>query len=383
VSAPMASLYKNGGRWYLSVPAGNGKRKGVSTGFRIEDKKKAEAFKRKYLAAMEIGGGKVVTVQGYGDRWLRRRRERAMKSAPHEDYLLRLHVYPTLGDLPLVDLTSRQVRDLLHSLATKQTRYKRPMAPRTVGHVYSTLKVMLIEAQIDGVVSGAPWTVLSSDLPKQRDRDPDWREGALFTQAECEKLIRDELVPEDRRVIYALLWLTGMRWGEAAAFRWSDYDPIIRPLGRIRVARSYSTARATVGTTKTGTVRLVPVHPTLAAVLARWRLAHPTVDENALVIPDAGGASRRADRGWQLFHRDLKALGIRLRRLHDLRRTFVTMARSNGAPADHVRWVVHGPSGTVLDGYTSTPWPALCAAVKCLRAKAPGAATVLKIRRRA
>ena len=38
-----------------------------------------------------------------------------------------------------------------------------------------------------------------------------------------------------------LLFLAGIRFGEAAAFRWHHYDPHAEPLGRLSIAKSYST----------------------------------------------------------------------------------------------------------------------------------------------
>jgi hypothetical protein len=54
------------------------------------------------------------------------------------------------------------------------------------------------------------------ELPPKEDKDPLWRAGAVFTQAEVEQLIGDERVPEDRRVPYAVLFQlrgVGSRFG--------------------------------------------------------------------------------------------------------------------------------------------------------------------------
>jgi integrase len=101
-----------------------------------------------------------------------------------------------------------------------------------------------------------------------------------------------------------------------------------------------------------------------------------------LIVPADDGTCRRADRAWQLLKDDLRALGFPHRRLHDLRRTFVTMARSAGAQTDLVRWIVHGPTTRVIDLYTSTPWPALVSVVKLVKATLPRG-TVVKLRRKA
>lgn len=58
-----------------------------------------------------------------------------------------------------------------------------------------------------------------------------------------------------------------------AAQRWRHDDPTVTPLGKILVAKSYNTRGNIEKTTKTDTVKHIPVHPVLVAMLAQWRLA--------------------------------------------------------------------------------------------------------------
>jgi hypothetical protein len=46
----------------------------------------------------------------------------------------------------------------------------------------------------------------------------------------------------------------------------------VRPLGKLLVARSYNSRTGREKNTKTEAVKHVPVHPTLAAMLAEWKL---------------------------------------------------------------------------------------------------------------
>jgi hypothetical protein len=70
----------------------------------------------------------------------------------------------------------------------------------------------------------------------------------------------------DRRIVYALELLAGVRTGEAAALRWRHYDPTKQPLGELLVAFAYSTVKGREKTTKTDSSKHIPVHPTLAAM---------------------------------------------------------------------------------------------------------------------
>ncbi len=69
------------------------------------------------------------------------------------------------------------------------------------------------------------------------------------------------------------------------------------------------------------------------------------------------------------FDRDLVELGLRHRRLHDTRRTFVTLARQDGAARDLLETITHRGRGNrnILDAYTSFSWEAKCVEVAKLR----------------
>jgi integrase len=67
------------------------------------------------------------------------------------------------------------------------------------------------------------------------------------------------------------------------------------------------------------------------------------------------------------FHQDLKRLGMRPRRQHDLRRTFVSLCLGDGASKDILRSITHAPEGDVVDDYTTLVWNPLCRKVAKLQ----------------
>ena len=67
------------------------------------------------------------------------------------------------------------------------------------------------------------------------------------------------------------------------------------------------------------------------------------------------------------FHQDCKRVGIRERRQHDSRRTWLSTVLAAGANETHAKWIAHGPPPTVLGAYLSMPWSTLCAVVDELR----------------
>jgi integrase len=395
-AASMSRTFVKRGCYWLDFVDATGARKRIPTGLLTDDEgahKDAEAMLAKIEAGVaakkRAAGGGVLTLATYADQWGKARSQRGIASAPIEQSRIAHHILPKigavcLGPMPLVELRPHHLRDWLHEMR------KGKLAPRTVRHVYATLKQMLSEAVADELIPSNPCAVKRSDLPKKTDKDPAWRPSAIFTRGEVERIISDERIPEDRRTVYALLFFAGLRFGEGAALRWRHYDPTLDPLGRLQVAQSYSTRAKKEKSVKTERPREVPVHPVLAAVLAEWRLAgwarlmgrKPEPDD--LIIPSRKGVHRRGNQGLFRFHQDLERLDkMRSRRLHDLRRTLISLAIADGARRDILRWVTHGPGSEVIDMYTTLPWSALCEAVACLKVQRLTGAQVIALPMRA
>jgi len=150
------------------------------------------------------------------------------------------------------------------------------------------------------------------------------------------------------------------------------------PLGRLIIANSNGSV-----TTKTGAKRWVPIHPVLAAMLAEWKLSGwpaafdriPQPDD--LIVPHTHPTNKgprvkfggmRADHdSYKRFHLDLDALGMRKRRVHDLRHTAITLYRDAGAERDILRRCTHQPARDVLEQYTSFEWSRLYAQIQPLK----------------
>jgi hypothetical protein len=68
------------------------------------------------------------------------------------------------------------------------------------------------------------------------------------------------------------------------------------------------------------------------------------------------------------FRDDLKMLGFRHRRGHDLRRTMISLSREDGAQKDLLELCTHNPKkkGSSIDVYTTFPWEAFCAEIQKL-----------------
>lgn len=371
-------LYRrsDSGFWWVVYRDGSGRRRHASTG--TTDERAAQAILARLEAMVRAGNAPVRTVADYIDVWTERRVRSGQSNAQLEQRRMKRHGAALLG-LPLRDVTTRDVRDLLVSLKAKMGVGDDNLAPRTVNHVMASLANVFESAVEDELIGSNPARLKRGELPRKADKDPLWRSTAVYTRAEVVQLISDERIPQSRRVIYALGLLAGLRLGEVGALRWEAIDMDVEPLGRLTVARSYDRINHREKSTKTGIVREVPVHPTLAAVLAAWRLVRAPQPGDLVVSTDAGGYVTDSV-VWPGLSKDLETLGLRHRRFHDMRRAFISLLIGDGAPKDVVVWLTHsGKTGNVVDEYTSLSWPAKCAAVRCLKVSMRSGAKVRRM----
>jgi integrase len=322
-----------------------------------------------------------VTVRAWARRWLTTR----TASRRDDDSILKRHILPEIGEHLLADVRPRHVLELVRLWQPKDehgNRLEGAAAPRTVRNWYSTLACMFRDAALEDLITASPCIVTAPHLPSAEDADSEWRVSARFSKGELEQLIspHPEIEP-DATVTYAVLGLAALRHGELAALRWRHLVER-EPLDGLLVANSNARRR-----TKKGKTRLVPVHPTLAAVLAEWKLegwarlmGRPPVDDDLILpLPLQPAAGRRVsgkrpelqvgedqrrrthDFTWKRAQRHLEALKLRARRVHDLRRTFVSLATAAGADDRILSWGTHGRPGDIMGAYGDADWTRLCA----------------------
>ena len=364
-------MFARGRRLYAKIKSVDGAWIQVPTGFAVGDEERANAWareqERKVTAArVELGADAApLTVTRYAGRWLEKRHTRTVAD---DRTRLRLHVLPRIGSMLLVDVRPRHVRDLILEM-----RKAGELAPATIRQVSGVLHTMFKSAVIEELVASNPVVFERGTLPKKVDKDPTWRHEAIFTRLEIETLIADARILEDRRVLYALKALAALRHTEAASLTWAQYDHRAEPLGALNL-----------GDTKSGVPRRMPVHPELARILTAWKASgwraifgrDPKPEDK--IVPTRKLAARTAAESQKQLLADLARLELRTRagkeehrrkrRGHDMRRTFITLARTDGAQKDILRWCTHGPTpGEMMDLYSSFDWSALCAEVAKLR----------------
>lgn len=321
------------------------------------------------------------SVRAYAKRWLAARKDNGLKS--HDDYeaRLRLHVLDFAFDTHRLfgSLFMDEIRPL-HCRAVITAARKKGLAPKSVINLHSICSAMFKDSVADEILTHSPWVISKRDLPKKRDKDPEWRATAKFTKNEMRLLLwaPDEKVPWDRRMLYALMYFGAMRFGEASARRWRDrLDP---EGGRaLHIHNQFSSERGEEDETKTLSSRLMPEHPELTTLLNAWQLAGwqqffgrpPKPDD--LIVPSRRGMNRRKNHSLHKLHEDLERLGLRKRRQHDLRRSFISHAVDDGATRERLKPGTHGLGSSVLEMYDSPDWLACVEHVLRLKLGAPQA----------
>jgi integrase len=259
----MGSIYARGRKLWLRFKGSDGKwtqrPSPLLVGQEREARKLLERLEGKIAAGAEVGEAELgpITVERWAKRWIEERKT-LVEDWKGDESKLRLHVLPKLGPMRLDEVRPRHLIALVRDL-----RRAGGHAPKTICAVYAVTRKMFRDAVRAEHIDASPCVLTSRDLPQVNDKNPEWRDTAVYSREELQTLISDERIPLDRRVLYALEGIGALRHGEVAGLRWRHYDPDAKPLGRLAIVTSYNRGR-----TKTGRTRRMPVHPTLAAILA-------------------------------------------------------------------------------------------------------------------
>ncbi len=322
-----------------------------------------------------------LTFREWGERWIAERKLLEKNAAQDEESRLRHHAYPELGDVPVMALKKDTLLRWARSLRERRRDDGRPISPRYEHHIADTVRQLLADAVERDIIPANPcaWKK-KRDLRPIADVNLRKRSEGAFEAGEVWELTHDPRIPEPRRVLYALEFLTGMRPGEAAIRRWRDLDNAVGPLWRLHVGTAWNTHRHREKTTKTIVERVAPVHPVLRDLLESWagggwaRYVGRAPASDDLIVPADRGGPRGNSHSNAKFQADVELLGLRGGRTHyETKATFRSLALAGGAQPQYLDLITHPNPREAKDLYTrlNLMWPALCAAVECIRIAPP------------
>lgn len=362
----MSSLFLRNNIWYIRIKQGQ-KWIERSTSIPASEKHLAEKVLKAVTnqlqaindVSQELKSQSPITFEQFATLWISSR-EDVISDIRNEKSRLKNHILPRLGDKLLPEIRPAHVIDLVKSMKAKN------LSPRTIRAVYGILRGIFQDALKRELIEKTPCILTRRDLGRIHDKHPDFRKNAIFSRDEIHQLISNPEIRNERRVIYALLFFTGGRVGEIAGMRWVDIDWKTEPLPKITLCRSYNRPR-----TKTGVIKEVPMHPELQGILGPFQKIWAAIydkrpeREDWLVPSKAKGPwslrIRRHERIYKDFRRDLKTIGLRKRRLHDLRRSFISFCLEDGVNPSILKRFTHLPNQTnMLDVYSSFSWVRVC-----------------------
>jgi integrase len=262
--------------------------------------------------------------------WLRFiEHDRRRKPSTLEGYrsVVRTHLLPAFGELPLESVTTRLVEQWSERIEGSAS--KRRLALVLLHGIFRrAMKVWELPSNPVANVEKPP-LVRSGDLE-------------VFSPEEVWALVRAAGSEQDA-AIFLTAAFTGLRRGEVLALRWRDVD-----FGGsvIRVRASYSAGVVTAP--KSGKVRSVPMAPDVAEALARLSArGHSTGDDDLVFVGDHRSYvdPRALTRRYEMA---LKRARLRRLRFHDLRHTFGTRMIGKADIRRVQEWMGHSDIQTTM-----------------------------------
>ncbi len=148
-------------------------------------------------------------------------------------------ILPTLGELPINEITDDDVRRWISGLERRLTSRGTPYTSKTIRNHQGLLSQMLAAAETKGLRTGNP----ARSVPITRTRRG---QMMVLTQTEFATLLH--FIAEPWRPLVMWLAGTGMRWGEATALTWGDIDRDARPM-LVRVDKAWKKPQTGQGRT--------------------------------------------------------------------------------------------------------------------------------------
>jgi integrase len=292
--------------------------------------------------SLVVRGGRVVMADWLDMWWPPYAAGLKPSSRISAEVILRRHVRPALGAIPLEDLDPLAVRRWVADLSAGRTASRRPLAPKTVRNAHGLLHRVLADAVQQRLIRSNP--CIGAGLPEVVHT-----EMRFLTEPEAERLLA--ALPARWRPLVLLLLFTGLRWGEAVGLRIGRVDVLARKLTVLETMQELpNTAELVFVTPKTKGSRRTVTFPVrvaaeLAGLVGRER-------GELLFTAAMGGPVRYRHFRAKVWVPARQAAGLDGLRLHDLRHTHASWLISAGVPLTAIsRRLGHASISVTSDRY--------------------------------
>lgn len=304
---------------------------------------------------------KVLTLKEFHEKYWRPNRTLSKRSPKDDESILRKHLLPAFGNLPLTYITTEKVEKFKGDLSEAKLK------PKTISNILTLLGSILRYATELDFIFRLP------KIKKPRLYQNDYQ--YLRTATEIRRFLNEAKKQEPGVYeLFATAVYTGMRAGELLGLRWSDVDLKQR---LISVKRSFDKP------TKSGRLRYVPILDPLLPILKKWRLQN----DNELVFPNAVGNMHTPNpRVIKFtFKEALEKAELAPIRFHDLRHSFASHWMLNGGDIFRLQKILGHADQAMVQRYAHLAPDAYQKDFGILGSKAPAGekAEVVKIKKKA
>jgi integrase len=316
----------NQGKFRCAVTLANGRRRTFLGTSREQVEGKLLDFQHALAHHEPLPPSRTVKVEKYATDWSAdRKRSIAPGSWKGEDSNVRNHIVPSLGRKFLVELEAGDMRRLYKDCA------ERGLAPRSIGYVRGTLRLILDQAVVDGLVQRNVAALVK--VPRSKGE----RFKVTPLSPEEARRFLDAVKDEPQEALYVTTLGLGLRRGEVLGLRWSDISwkkRQVRLLGTTQ--RIEGEGVRWVPTAKTeGSIATLDVPDFVMDVFLQHRDRHMFLGPKPgdYVFPGfQPGEALDPDKVTKDFPSWLAAHGLRRIRFHDLRHSAASMYLALGVP---------------------------------------------------
>jgi len=336
--------------------------------------RKAEAQRRlrELLLSVEQGAyvkSDRITVAQFLEEWLQDyvATNTAPRTAERYQEIVRVHLIPALGSLPLLSLRPHHIQKYYaEAMESGRRDGKGGLSALTVHHHHR----VFYEALRYGVKHG----ILIRNVAEAVDAPhPEHKELGILSASDVQ-LILDACKETPYYVLFFTLAYTGLRRSELLGLRWEDVDLQKSTLSVVRSLHQLRGGKYIFSEPKTKrSRRQIALSPSLTIVLwehrlkqehARKLLGEP-LESTDLVFSHPDGRPIRPDSVTRAFPEIAKSVGLRDVRLHDLRHAHATILLQQGVNPKIVQERLgHSSVSTTLDIYSHV-LPGLQEAAAC------------------
>lgn len=258
-----------------------------------------------------------VPFRGYAEKWIAERPNLRPRTITLYEGLLRNHLVPTFGNVPVAAITYAKVRQW------RQERLNAGVGPVTVAKAYRLLQAVMNTAVEDELVRRNPCRIKGAGVERSAERP--------VVSIDEVYAIADAIQPRYRALVL-LATFGSLRWGELIALRRSDIDLDALTV-TVDKAMVENNGRFMLGAPKSGAgERVVPIPEVIAVDLAGHLRWFGQRGKNGLLFVGPKGATPRRCNFLHIWRKAVEDAGVAgPLHLHDLRHTGNTLSAQTGA----------------------------------------------------